>query len=187
MTPAASTGIKKSDGETERAAASDRSALEAHPFLCNDSRSRNANDKMRRMRTGIKLLLGIGALVAPVAQAAAHGAVAAGGITNGSPYGSAYGVSYSYATKAEADARALKECEEHRGKIGSPCEIVADYSRQWASVAMDPKSDTPGFGWAVEADKKTAEARAMYRCQTTSPDDRKAFCAVAITHQDTKP
>ena len=141
------------------------------------------------MRTHLvaKLLLGIGAMVASFAQADAHGAVATGGITDGSPYGSAYGISYSWRTKAEADAKALKECEQHRGKIGSPCQIVADFARQWASVAIDPKGGTPGFGWAVESDKKTAQARAMYRCTSTSPEDRKAFCAVSATYEDKRP
>ena len=135
----------------------------------------------------LKLLVGIGALVATAISAYAHGAVATGGITDGSPYGSAYGISYGWATKAKADAKALEECEKHRGKLGSPCEIVADYARAWASVAIDPKGGTPGFGWAVESDKKTVEARALFRCRATSPEDRKPFCAVSATFQDRKP
>ena len=134
-----------------------------------------------------RLLLGICAMAALVAEANAHGAVATGGVTPGSPYGSAYGISYSWATKAKADARALKECERHRGKVGSPCQIVADFTRQWASVAMDPKGGTPGFGWAFDADKKTVEAFALYKCKSTSPPARKEFCAVSLTSQDKRP
>jgi alpha-D-ribose 1-methylphosphonate 5-triphosphate synthase subunit PhnG len=138
-------------------------------------------------RTLIKLLVGTCALAAIVGQAHAHGAVATGGITDSSPYGSAYGISYGWGTKAKAEAKALQECERHRGKLGSPCQIAATFSRQWASVAIDPKGGTPGFGWAVESDKKTAEARAMFRCKSTSPEDRKPFCAVNATFEDRKP
>lgn len=141
------------------------------------------------MRTRIiaRLLLALGTMVALVAQADAHGAIAVGGITKGSPYGSAYGISYSFASTGQAHSRALKECETHRGKVGTPCKVVADFSRRWASVAIDPDAGTPGFGWAVDPDKKTVEAYAMYKCTSTSPDDRKPFCKVVLTSHDEGP
>ncbi len=140
-----------------------------------------------RTRFIARLFLGIGAIVALVAQAEAHGAIAIGGNTKGSPHGSAYGLSYSFATKAQARSRALLECEKHRAGVGTPCKIVAVYARRWASIAADPKGDTPGIGWAVDADKKSVEAFALYKCKATSPDDRKEFCAVALTQQDERP
>jgi hypothetical protein len=140
-----------------------------------------------RTRVITRLVLGVGAMVALAAHAEAHGAVAVGGITKGSPYGSAYGISYSFATKTQAHARALKECETHRGKVGTSCKIVADFSRRWASIAIDPEGGTPGFGWALDPDKKTVEAYAMYKCKSTSPDDRKPFCKVALTSHDDGP
>jgi hypothetical protein len=133
------------------------------------------------------LILGLGAPFCAITQAAAHGAIAIGGATSDSPNGSAYGISYSWATKAKADANARAECEKHRGKIGTRCEVVADYTRQWASVAMDPKGGTPGIGWGVDPDKKSVEAFALYRCKQTSPEDRKPFCAIAMTFQDKRP
>jgi hypothetical protein len=140
-----------------------------------------------RARIIAGLLLALGATVALVAHADARGAIAVGGITSGSPYGSAYGISYSYATKAQARSRALEECETHRGKVGTPCKVVADYSRRWASIAIDPDAGTPGFGWAVDPDKKSVEAFAMYKCKSTSPDARKPFCKVALTSHDEGP
>src|SRR5262249_4403883 len=120
------------------------------------------------MRWIIGLLAGAAAVIAVVAQAYANGAVATGGITPNSPYGSAFGISYGWETKAKAESEAVKECEKQRGSVGTACEVVADFSHVWASVAIDPKEDTPGFGWAVESDKKTAEDRALFRCRSTS-------------------
>jgi hypothetical protein len=50
--------------------------------------------------------------------------------------------------------------------------------------AEDPDPGTPGVGWAVAEDKKTAEQQALAMCQAKSPPARRAACKVLIADCD---
>jgi len=135
------------------------------------------------------LLVGLIGTFVTSTSASAHGALAIGGNTSEvATKGIAFGDSYNYNTKAEADARALQECEKRRAELTvAPCQIIADFTRQWVFISMDPAAGTPGFGWSVDTDRATAEGNAINQCKASSPDDRKQFCVVSQFYHDEKP
>jgi hypothetical protein len=65
------------------------------------------------------------------------------------------------------------------------CQIVQTFTRKCIAIVYDPKPGTPGEGWAIEPDKKTAETHAMANCQATAGLDRRAFCEIARSVCDT--
>jgi hypothetical protein len=134
----------------------------------------------------------ITATLATAATAGAHGALAIGGaIAKVAENGIAVGVSVDHQTPAEARAAALERCHAFQGskpeETTAHCAVVAEFSHKWAAVVLDSKPNTPGFGWAIDPDKATAERKAMEQCKATSPAERKAFCASAGAVQDVKP
>ena len=138
---------------------------------------------MRTVRI-IGLALVIAGAVAATSHANAFGAIAVGGNDQQSPYGTAFSISYYYPTKETAEAKALAGCEDLRKGNGAACTIVGNYSHEWASVAFDPLSGTPGIGWAIGADKQSAERDAINRCRDVSSEDRKSFCVTSQTFHD---
>jgi hypothetical protein len=132
------------------------------------------------------------AILATETAASAHGALAIGGaIAKVAENGIAVGVSVDHQTPAEARTAALERCRAFQGskpeETTAHCAVVAEFSHKWAAVVLDSKPNTPGFGWSIDADKATAERKAMEQCKATSPADRKAFCASAGAVQDAKP
>ena len=138
------------------------------------------------------LILSLGALLAAAAPAGAHGAVAIGGNPGDvAKNGIAIGISKDDDTKELAEAGAVEQCKAFHGRnpaqTSARCGVVADFSHAWVAFAMDPKPQTPGFGWSIDVDKATAERNAMNQCKASSPDDRKQFCAISGKLEDTKP
>jgi Domain of unknown function (DUF4189) len=101
------------------------------------------------------------------------------------------GFSYGYANdKADdetAAARALELCRTTKDaandpKLRSLCKVIQNYSDKCVAVAMDPAEGTPGVGWAVAVDKRSAEHDALVKCEATAGQGRAAACE--ISHSD---
>jgi hypothetical protein len=119
--------------------------------------------------------------------AAAEGALAVGSSGNVAKDGIALGGAIDKATKQEAIDQALTTCRKYDGapKMAALCRIVATFHRECFATAYDPKSGTPGVGWAVGPDKATAEERALAACQATAGTSRRQFCKASQSYCDT--
>ena len=123
----------------------------------------------------------------PVA-ASADGALAIGHPTDVASQGFAFGIVGNISTTAQASEQALALCRNAKGAAGSArsvCQVVQTLHQQCAAVAMDPATGTPGAGWAVALDKKTAETEAIQQCSLTAGSDRQSYCAVSVSMCDT--
>lgn len=129
------------------------------------------------------------ALAAPLLApnpSAAKGALAVGSTGNVTKDGISLGDGYNYSTTQGAEERAMAECH----KFGGPnsranCMIVATFKGQCDAIALDPARGTPGAGWAIAEDMKTAESRALANCQATAGASRRPFCKITLSHCDT--
>ena len=114
--------------------------------------------------------------------------VAAGALAVGLPPdvvkgGFTYGYTNDKATTDEAQSTALEQCRTSRdakanSKLRSYCKITFTYSNQCVAVAMDPAAGTPGVGWAVANDLRSAESQALAKCEETAGPARRAACKI---------
>src|SRR5215472_16676127 len=119
----------------------------------------------------------------PVA-ASADGALAIGHPADVANQGFAFGIVGNISTTAQASEQALALCRNAKGASGtarSACQVVQTLQQQCAAVAMDPAKGTPGAGWGVALDKKTAETEALRQCSLTAGSDRQSYCAVSVS------
>jgi hypothetical protein len=137
---------------------------------------------------GAMLTIGAGAML--VARlASAEGALAVGDTGDVIKDGIAFGTAVDEA-KGNAGETALARCKAFV-KGSSPqatarCTVVASFARECFSIALDPKSGTPGAGWGVGKDPIEANQKAMKMCATTAGPARQAFCEVKTWGCDTK-
>jgi Domain of unknown function (DUF4189) len=113
--------------------------------------------------------------------AVADGALAIGIPRDVAEDGFAYGYSTSKRTAAEARDIALDYCRTAQAASRAArklCYLIANFRGECVAVAMDPKDNTPGVGWAIAVDKATAEERAMAFCRATAGEDRREFCKI---------
>src|ERR1700730_565246 len=93
--------------------------------------------------------------------------------------GFAYGYVTDYPSINEADAQALKKCRDTTiAGVRPLCTVIQDFKNQCVAVAMDPQAGTPGVGWGIAADLRSAEAQALSKCQDTAGPGRRAACVV---------
>src|SRR5580704_11624949 len=93
--------------------------------------------------------------------------------------GFAYGYVTDYGDANQADVQALKKCRDTTIEGVRPlCTVIQDFKNQCVAVAMDPAAGTPGVGWSVAPDLRTAEAQALSKCEDTAGPGRRAACAV---------
>jgi hypothetical protein len=120
-------------------------------------------------------------------RAAAEGALAVGASGNVAKDGIALGGAIDKPTKQAAIDQALETCRKYDGapKMAALCRIVATFTRECFATAYDPKSGTPGVGWAIGPDKATAEERALAACQATAGASRRKFCKGSQSFCDT--
>jgi hypothetical protein len=64
------------------------------------------------------------------------------------------------------------------------CKVIETFTRQCFATAYDPKSGTPGAGWAIGPDKAAAEKLALAACQATAGDNRRGFCIVTTASSE---
>ncbi len=143
----------------------------------------------RRLNTAAAavVVLALGASLPRPAEALS--AFAAGIPDNVAAQGAAFGEGHNYSTRADAEARALKECRAAPGSPASTialCKIIAYFDHQCVAVAMDPQANTPGLGWAIGADAAAANNQALANCRQTAGADRVGYCVVTLTECDTQ-
>jgi hypothetical protein len=120
---------------------------------------------------------------APPATTATAGALAVALPADVAKSGFSYGYSNNNADAAHAQAAALNACRTTKdasndANLRSLCKVVLNYSNQCIAVAMDPAAGTPGVGWAVANDLRSAERQALGQCQETAGPGRRAACVI---------
>ena len=133
------------------------------------------------------LALGLLAVALLPHPAVAEGALAIGLPNDVTKDGVAMGWNTNSPTAAEARQKALAACRDVKistDAARSLCTIVGTFHNQCVAGAEDPDAGTPGVGWAVAADKKTAEQQALAMCQAKSPPARRAACKVMTSGCD---
>jgi len=131
--------------------------------------------------------LGLIAVALLPGPAVAEGALAIGLPNDVTKDGIALGWNTNSPTAAEARQRALAGCRDVKNSTDaarSLCTIVDTFHNQCVAGAEDPDPGTPGVGWAVATDKKTAEQQALAMCQAKSPPARRAACKVMTSGCD---
>ena len=140
----------------------------------------------------MKKLLSAAILFATCAFASpafATGALAVAEPNNVADDGYAVGIAYNHKTTAEAEDRALRECQsvdEAPPSTRKLCKIVRTFDNQCGAAAIDPKNGTPGAGWAVAETLAIARRDALQRCEDTAGSDRKGECRVTLEGCDGK-
>jgi Domain of unknown function (DUF4189) len=116
-------------------------------------------------------------------QANAAGALAVALPPDVAKGGFSYGYSNNNDDADTADAKALNACRttkdaQNDAKLRNLCKVIMDYSDVCVAVSMDPAAGTPGVGWAVAGDLRTAERNALKKCEATAGPGRAAACVV---------
>ena len=111
------------------------------------------------------------------------------GTTTNPREGIAIGYAWNYKTREEATHAAERRCREYKPapKAARQCRLIGSIERGCLSTAFDPKSDSPGMGWAVAKDRDDAISRALADCRTAAPASRRAMCRTEKTHCDGDP
>jgi hypothetical protein len=97
--------------------------------------------------------------------------------------GFSYGYSNNNADTSHAQAAALNACRTTKdaandANLRSLCKVVLNYTNKCIAVSMDPAAGTPGVGWAVANDLKSAENQALAKCEDTAGPGRRAACVI---------
>ena len=118
--------------------------------------------------------------------------IAAGAIAVGLPPDVAYqgfaaGHSVNVADTDTAQQIALDSCRRAIG--GSDvakglCKVVATFSDQCYALAIDPKANTRGVGWAIAENLQKADEQAMDQCRARSAPNRRDHCVVLTPAED---
>jgi Domain of unknown function (DUF4189) len=140
-----------------------------------------------RTRFGAAAACAVALCLAPIA-AHAFGALAVGQTASVAKDGIAMGTSWGHETAEKAGNLALEYCHKWKDK-GAPvaakqCRVIATFHNECYAVSLDPKPGTPGAGWAIAADKETAQARAVAHCKLTAGSDRERYCEVSESNCD---
>ena len=116
-------------------------------------------------------------------QSMAAGALAIGLPPDVAKGGFTYGYSNNNDDANHAELKALDACRTTKdaandANLRSLCKVIQDYTNKCVAVAMDPAAGTPGVGWSVAPDLRTAEAQALSKCEDTAGPGRRAACVV---------
>ena len=121
--------------------------------------------------------------------AMADGAIAVGFPADVVKSGFSYGYHVNAKTRGDARNGAFDSCRDNKVAPESArtlCTLVGSFKDECVAIAMDPKAGTPGVGFAIAADKETAEERALAFCTATAGKDRKGFCKIDASACDGK-
>ena len=104
------------------------------------------------------------------------------GVTGNPSDGIAIGYAYNYDSEDEAKSTALDQCRRYEAapKANKQCRLIGSLTDGCVAAAFDPKSDSPGMGWAVTDDRDSARRRALSDCRAAAPSSRREFCQVDI-------
>lgn len=143
----------------------------------------------RRFRFATHLVgAALAAIVVMTTGAKADGALAVGIANNDPRQGLAYGYQYNKATEGEAKYEALLACLTEKTapmEAHVACRIVTTFRGQCLAVALDPGAGTPGWGWALGADERSAENKARDNCRAIAGPGRADYCVVDNSDCDT--
>jgi hypothetical protein len=129
-------------------------------------------------------MIGAAALAMCVAvndRCVAAGAVAVGEPADVSRDGVAIYTFVNADNAAEAKKKALEGCKglEHASATSKAlCKVVATFENQCVAESLDPKSGTPGFGWAMARNSGSAKEQALSNCRDTAGPTRQDACVV---------
>ena len=129
------------------------------------------------------------AAVAWPGRALANGALAVGLPDDIAKSGVAYGYATSRSTANAARSQAMERCREPVGSSAAArklCKVIEAFSDRCVAVAIDAKSNPPGFGWAIAAGMQAAEDQALAKCEDTAGKDRGGACRIDKSACDTK-
>ena len=129
-------------------------------------------------------ILAAGVIVAPAPALAA--AALAVGVTGNPSDGIAIGYAYNYKSEDEAVSVALGECKNYKRAPDAArrCRLIGSTRDGCFATAFDPKSDSPGMGWAVAATREAARSRALGDCRAAAPSSRRQFCEANLVKCD---
>jgi hypothetical protein len=135
-----------------------------------------------------RILTGAVLLATAHGTSLAEGAIAVGSSGNFAKDGFAFGGAINKPTKDAAREQALATCRKYEGapKMAEICRVLSTFNRECYALSFDPKPGTPGVGWAIAADKATAEERAQAACEATAGGSRRSFCKVNQSFCDTQ-
>jgi hypothetical protein len=137
---------------------------------------------MSNLVRGLLAGAAVTAAVALVTTSAAHadGAIAIGASGDFAKDGFAFGASINKASADEASQQAQETCKKYEGapKMAAICRVVFTFKHECYALSFDPDPGTPGVGWALAADKATAEDRAQKNCEVTAGPTRRDHCKV---------
>jgi len=135
-----------------------------------------------------RILTSAALLAAAHGTSLAEGAIAVGSSGNFAKDGFAFGGAINKPTKDAAREQALATCRKYEGapKMAEVCRVISTFNRECYALSFDPKPGTPGVGWAIAADKATAEERAQAACEATAGASRRSFCKVNQSFCDTQ-
>jgi hypothetical protein len=119
--------------------------------------------------------------------AQAEAAIAIGSSGDFAKDGFAFGAAINKANTEDARESALMTCRKYEGapKMATLCRVFFTFSHECYALAFDPQAGTPGVGWAIAADKETADERALKNCQITAGPNRRDFCKINQSFCDT--
>src|SRR5579863_4448196 len=149
------------------------SAIPSSIHLSSEGRMRfNLSNRLCAAGAFVVLSLCCGGALGPSPSLAA-GALAIGLPPDVAKGGFTYGYSNNNDSVVPADSKALNACQTTKDaakdpKLRSLCKVIIDYSNVCVAVSMDPAAGTPGVGWAVAGDLRSAEAMALKKCEETA-------------------
>jgi len=131
------------------------------------------------------LAVALAATLANIGPSVAAGAIAIGQPDDVAKRGISMGFSTNRETMDEAKARSLKLCENSGSLMSSLlCEVVATFENKCVAVAIDPASQTPGFGWAVADTEQASKDNALSNCRATAGPTRRNACEITDSSCD---
>jgi hypothetical protein len=115
------------------------------------------------------------------ASCLAAGAVAVGLPADISKDGVAIFTYVNADSSGKAKQKALAGCKDLQSASATSralCKIAATFENQCVAQALDPQNGTPGFGWAMARNSKSAKEQALSNCRDTAGADRQDACVV---------
>jgi len=129
-----------------------------------------------------RIILGsmtLAVILAQIGLSVAAGAVALGLPSDVAKLGVSVGNWVGAATMNEAKSKAIEKCKTGPNaapQVISLCKVVATFKNQCVALAIDPRTGTPGFGWAIADTSQAAAQQAMANCQDSDGPAFKGGC-----------
>ena len=97
------------------------------------------------------------------------------------------GVSYNFASRAEADAEAMRQCEAAENALPAAdratCLVINAYDDMCMALARDTGAGGTAWGWGTNFYQADADTRALQECRN-SAGARGDQCTITMRHCD---